>query len=77
MKRFKFSSPKSQVPMLSELKDFSGAKGRLADFLGNALPRGLAMFLGGFTLLNLLGEFRLAGFDANLWWIEGERYPVR
>jgi len=36
----------------------------------NALPRGLALFLGGFALLNLLGSLRRAGFDANLWWID-------
>jgi uncharacterized SAM-binding protein YcdF (DUF218 family) len=36
----------------------------------NALPRGLALFLGGFSLLNLLGELRTPGFDANLWWID-------
>jgi len=47
MKRFKFPSPRSQVCILSpEPQDFAGAKSRLADFLGNAFPRGLAMFLG-------------------------------
>ena len=34
------------------------------------IPRGLALFLGGFSLLNLLGHFRFARFDANLWWID-------
>src|SRR6266480_3726625 len=34
------------------------------------VPRGLALFLGGFSLLNLLGHFRFARFDANLWWID-------
>lgn len=34
-----------------------------------ALPRGIALFLGLFTLLNLVGELRSPGFDANLWWI--------
>jgi vancomycin permeability regulator SanA len=36
----------------------------------NFLPRGLALFLGGFSLLNLVGERRAPGFDANLWWID-------
>ena len=36
----------------------------------NIAPRGLALFLGGFSLLNVLGGFRRAGFDANLWWID-------
>jgi uncharacterized SAM-binding protein YcdF (DUF218 family) len=34
------------------------------------VPRGLALFLGGFSLLNLVGHFRSARFDANLWWID-------
>lgn len=34
-----------------------------------ALPRGLAAFLGLFSLLNVVGELRAPGFDANLWWI--------
>jgi hypothetical protein len=38
--------------------------------LGVAVSRGLALFLGGFSLLNLLGELRYRGFDANLWWID-------
>ena len=42
-------------------------------FLG-ALPRGLALFLGGFCLLNLLGALCVAHFDATLWWID--LYPV-
>jgi len=32
--------------------------------------RGLALFLSGFTLLNIAGELRITGFDANLWWID-------
>jgi uncharacterized SAM-binding protein YcdF (DUF218 family) len=32
--------------------------------------RGLAMFLGVFTLVNVVGASRAAGFDANLWWID-------
>jgi vancomycin permeability regulator SanA len=34
------------------------------------VARGLALFLGGFSLLNLLGEMRCAGFSANSWWID-------
>ena len=36
----------------------------------NSLARGLAMFLGAFALLNIIGRFRVPGFDANLWWID-------
>jgi uncharacterized SAM-binding protein YcdF (DUF218 family) len=32
--------------------------------------RGLAMFLSIFTLLNLAGARLVAGFDANIWWID-------
>jgi len=32
--------------------------------------RGVALFLGVFTLLNILGELRYPGFDANIWWID-------
>lgn len=34
------------------------------------LARGLALFLGLFSLLNVLGEWRFPGFDANLWWLD-------
>ncbi|MBE0535985.1 MAG: YdcF family protein [Phycisphaerae bacterium] len=32
--------------------------------------RGVALFLGVFTLLNIAGELRYPGFDANIWWID-------
>lgn len=35
-----------------------------------AATRGMALLLGAFTLLNVLGELRNPGFDANLWWID-------
>jgi vancomycin permeability regulator SanA len=40
------------------------------------LPRGLALFLGGFALLNILGGLRSAHFDANLWWIDLRTFPT-
>ncbi len=39
-------------------------------FSGLIVPRGTALFFSGFCLLNLLGEIRLPGFDANVWWID-------
>lgn len=36
----------------------------------DSVARGLALFLGGFSLFNLLGELRRTNFDANLWWID-------
>jgi vancomycin permeability regulator SanA len=44
-------------------------------FLWNALPRGLALFLGGFSIVNLLGDLRFTNFDANLWWIDLRQFP--
>ena len=46
--------------------------------IGSAIPRGIAFFLGLFTLLNVVGEWRAPGFDANLWWISlpGNWYVV-
>jgi vancomycin permeability regulator SanA len=41
----------------------------------HVLARGLALFLGGFTLLNVVGSVRSAGFDANLWWIDLRLLP--
>ncbi|HVR73610.1 MAG TPA: hypothetical protein VMT52_04735, partial [Planctomycetota bacterium] len=38
--------------------------------------RGIALFLGGFSLLNLLGELRSPGFDANPWWIDLRLLPT-
>lgn len=35
-----------------------------------AAARGLALLVGTFTLLNVIGEIRHPGFDANLWWID-------
>lgn len=41
------------------------------------LTRTLALFIGLFTLANLLGGVLWPGFDANLWWISlGHRFPA-
>src|SRR5436305_4847610 len=39
------------------------------------VARGLALFLGGFCLLNLMGHFWFARFNANLWWIDLHWFP--
>ena len=51
-----------QGPEVSRREQFFGPR--------NTAPRGLAFFLGAFALLNVIGEFRAAHFDANLWWID-------
>ncbi|HZQ47465.1 MAG TPA: YdcF family protein [Verrucomicrobiae bacterium] len=45
------------------------------ELLAHAAARALALFFGGFSLLNLLGGLRLPGFDANLWWIDLRAFP--
>jgi uncharacterized SAM-binding protein YcdF (DUF218 family) len=40
-----------------------------------AAARGIALFLGGFTLLNVAGDLRFAGTDGNLWWIDLRPLP--
>lgn len=42
----------------------------LPDFFSDALPRGICLFISAFSLLNLIGNYRVPGFDANLWWID-------
>ena len=38
-------------------------------WLPAAVARGLALFIGGFTLLSVVGTARFAAFDAALWWV--------
>ncbi len=40
------------------------------------LARGFALFLGGFTLLNIAGDMLVPGFDANIWWIDLQILPT-
>jgi uncharacterized SAM-binding protein YcdF (DUF218 family) len=47
----------------------SGRSGR------RAIRRGLALFLGGFSALNLLVGSLGHGFDANIWWIDLRPLP--
>lgn len=39
------------------------------------IARGIALFFGGFTFLNLLGEVLHSGFDATLWWVNLRPLP--
>ncbi len=41
-----------------------------------AAVRGGALFLGGFSLLNVAGEWWRVGFDANEWWIDLRDIPA-
>ena len=39
------------------------------------IARGIALFFGGFTFLNLLGEMLYPGFDATIWWVNLRPLP--
>ena len=39
------------------------------------ITRGLAAFLGGFTLLNIAGNILAPGFDSNQWWLDLRPLP--
>jgi len=42
---------------------------RTRHWLPAAVARGLALFIGGFTLLSVVGAARSAVFDATIWWV--------
>lgn len=42
----------------------------------SSVARGVALFLGLFTILNLLGDLRFGGAGANLWWIDFWPLPL-
>jgi vancomycin permeability regulator SanA len=44
-------------------------------FPGN-VTRGFAAFIGGFTLLNVVGSRRAVNFDASHWWINADLLPA-
>src|SRR5512133_1693468 len=41
-----------------------------------AAARGVALFIGAFTLINLVAGLRSPGFDGNLWWIDLRFLPA-
>jgi len=48
----------------------AGQRCKLRNEVFTGISRGLALFLAIFSLLNILGELRYPGFDANHWWID-------
>jgi uncharacterized SAM-binding protein YcdF (DUF218 family) len=42
-----------------------------------SMARGIALFIAGFSLLNVLAALRQRGFDANGWWIDFRPLPAR
>jgi len=53
----------------------SRTAGSTAPWLHDGL-RGVALFFGLFSLLNLVGLLRTPGFDANVWWIDLRPLPL-
>jgi len=58
------------------ISKFGSDEVRRHRFLVESLPRGLALFFGGFALINLLGDLQVARFDVNLWWIDLRWLPA-
>jgi len=46
-----------------------------ASSLAVAVARGAALFFGGVSLLNVVGERVSPGFDSNHWWLDASRLP--
>ena len=57
------------------LQEATGPDMRRRPCLPN-VARGIAAFMGGFTLVNLLGSFRSPTFDASHWWISADALPT-
>lgn len=66
-------SPEMSEPAASIQKQLPPT-GRLSPFIQNS-ARGVALFLAGFTLLNLGGELFHRGFDASVWWLDLRGFP--
>jgi uncharacterized SAM-binding protein YcdF (DUF218 family) len=49
-----------------------GARG----FLRDAIPAGVALFFGGFSLINVAGSLFWSGFDASVWWVDMRALPA-
>ena len=47
-----------------------------ARFWRFGVARGIALFFGLFSLLNLVGELRAPGFDENVWWLDLRPLPT-
>jgi len=62
-------------PASSRTRERSRIAGTIAPRLHDGL-RGVALFFGLFSLLNLVGELRTPGFDANVWWVDLRPLPL-
>lgn len=60
---------------LDETPDESTPRRGPWDRWAAALGRGAALFIGAFSLLNLVGDRLAPGFDANRWWIDLRPLP--
>ena len=62
-------SPAAAAPAAGSLTRTAAAPKR-RNWLVAAVARGLALFFGGFTLVNVVGALRTPSFDENLWWVD-------
>src|SRR5689334_5309109 len=60
-------TPLNTTPLTLSL---AGGTTRRLTIVHQALPRGLALFFGAFSLLNVLSRLRSTRFDQNLLWID-------
>jgi uncharacterized SAM-binding protein YcdF (DUF218 family) len=51
-------------------RDQPAVRARARRPIAPAIARGLALFLGGFSLINPLGEIFIEHFDASIWWLD-------
>jgi len=63
------------APLSFQAMDSSARRAWLAGSLLTTAARGIALFVSGFSLLNLLIQSRTSGFDANQWWIDFRPLP--
>ena len=49
--------------------------GVLSEWRHDALPRGMALFLSAFGIINVLAGSHTGHFDGNLWWLDLRRLP--
>jgi vancomycin permeability regulator SanA len=72
--------PSVQLPAISPLPALRARSGGGDDEGGRwwpvtAIARGLALFFGAFTLLNVAGTVHTRAFDGNVWWIDPPALP--
>src|SRR5665647_3419404 len=63
------ASPLEGAPVAPLERTPAAPAPRTRHWLPAAGARGLALFIGGFTLLSVIGAARSDALDANIWWV--------